>query len=289
VGDGEVVAALVRGDHELNEAKFRNLLGVEALEMADPDTVFQTTGAPTGFAGPVGLTVPIVADHAVQKMRNFVTGANREDYHLRNVNLERDFSVVRFGDIRTITPEDPCPRCGAAIEFKRGIEVGHIFKLGTKYSKAMNAVYLDEAGREAFMVMGCYGIGVGRTVAAAIEQNHDDAGIIFPIQIAPFEVIILPLQMHDAMVTATADEVYNTLRENGIDVLLDDRNERPGVKFMDADLLGIPLRITIGTRSVKNGEIEIKKRTEKEPSAVSIQDAPEFIMKQVRLLYDSTQ
>lgn len=287
--DGEIVAALVRGDHELNEAKFRNLLGVETLEMADPETVHRTTGAPTGFAGPVGLKVRMVADLAVKEMKNFVTGANREDFHLRNVNLDRDFQVEKFGDIRTITPEDTCPRCGGDIEFKRGIEVGHIFKLGTKYSRAMNAVYLDEQGRKEFMVMGCYGIGVGRTVAAAIEQNHDEAGIIFPIQIAPFEVTILPLQMHESPVTNTAEQIYRFLQKNGVDVLLDDRNERAGVKFMDADLLGIPLRVTVGTRGVKNGEIEVKMRADEEPRAVPIQDAEGFIMKQVRLLYGSTE
>lgn len=287
--DGEIVAALVRGDHELNEAKFRNLLGVETLEMADPETVHRTTGAPTGFAGPVGLKVRMVADLAVKEMKNFVTGANREDFHLRNVNLDRDFQVEKFGDIRTITPEDTCPRCGGDIEFKRGIEVGHIFKLGTKYSRAMNAVYLDEQGRKEFMVMGCYGIGVGRTVAAAIEQNHDEAGIIFPIQIAPFEVTILPLQMHESPVTNTAEQIYRFLQKNGVDVLLDDRNERAGVKFMDADLLGIPLRVTVGTRGVKNGEIEVKMRADEKPRAVPIQDAEGFIMKQVRLLYGSTE
>jgi len=287
--DGEIVAALVRGDHELNEAKFRNLLGVETLEMADPETVHRTTGAPTGFAGPVGLKVRMVADLAVKEMKNFVTGANREDFHLRNVNLDRDFQVEQFGDIRTITTEDTCPRCGGDIEFKRGIEVGHIFKLGTKYSRAMNAVYLDEQGRKEFMVMGCYGIGVGRTVAAAIEQNHDEAGIIFPIQIAPFEVTILPLQMHESPVTNTAEKIYRFLQKNGVDVLLDDRNERAGVKFMDADLLGIPLRVTVGTRGVKNGEMEVKMRADNKPRAVPIQDAEGFIMKQVRLLYGSTE
>jgi prolyl-tRNA synthetase len=257
--------------------------------MADPETVHQTTGAPTGFAGPVDLKVRMVADQALKEMKNFFTGANREDFHLRNVNLGRDFQVEQFGDIRIITSGDPCPRCGASIEFKRGIEVGHIFKLGIKYSKAMNAVFLDEQGRKEFMVMGCYGIGVGRTVAAAIEQNHDDDGIIFPVQIAPFEVIILPLQMHESTVTDTAERIYGSLRDNGIDVLLDDRNERAGVKFMDADLLGIPLRVTVGSRGVINGEVEVKMRTEKTPRPVSIQDASDFIMKQVRLLYDSTQ
>ncbi len=285
----EIVAALVRGDHELNEAKFRNLLGAETVEMADPESVHRTTGAPTGFAGPVGLKVRMVADQAVQAMKNFVAGANREDFHLKNVNLDRDFQVERFGDIRTITPQDTCPRCGAAIEFKRGIEVGHVFKLGTKYSRAMNAVFLDEQGKKKFLVMGCYGIGVGRTVAAAIEQNHDEDGIIFPIQIAPFEVIILPLQMHESTVLDAAEQIYSFLLDKGVEVLLDDRNERAGIKFMDADLLGIPLRVTVGIRGVKNGEVEVNVRAGKEPRSISIPDAAGFIMKQVHLLYDSTE
>jgi prolyl-tRNA synthetase len=289
VDETQIVAALVRGDHELNEAKFRNLLGAEIVEMADPETVHRTTGAPTGFAGPVGLKVRMVADQAVRNMKKIVSGANREDFHLQNVFLGRDFQVERFGDIRTITPQDMCPRCGAGIEFKRGIEVGHIFKLGTKYSKAMNAVFLDEQGRKEFMVMGCYGIGVGRTVAAAIEQNHDGDGIIFPIQIAPFEVIILPLQMHESTVLDAAEQIYTSLQDTGVDVLLDDRNERAGVKFMDADLLGIPLRVTVGTRGVKNGEVEVKMRAEKEPRSLSMRDAEGFIRKQVRLLNDSTE
>jgi prolyl-tRNA synthetase len=289
VDDNEIVAALVRGDHELNEAKFRNLLAADTVEMADPGTVHEVTGAPTGFAGPMGLHVRLVADRSIQTMRNFVTGANRVDYHVKNVNCDRDFTVERFGDIRTITLRDRCPRCGGEIEFRRGIEVGHITEPGTRYSHAMDAVFLDEQGRKQHTVMGCYGIDVGKTVAAAIEQHHDEDGIIFPIQIAPFEVIILPLQMHESMVLDAAEQIYSSLLEKGVEVLLDDRNERAGIKFMDADLLGIPLRVTVGTRGVKNGEVEVKMRAGKEPRSVSIPDAAGFIMKQVHLLYDSTE
>ncbi|UCF56565.1 MAG: proline--tRNA ligase [Deltaproteobacteria bacterium] len=285
--DDDVVAALVRGDHELNETKLKNLLGVEQVEMADPDLVADVTGAPMGFAGPTGLQVKLVADHAVKGMKNFVTGGNRQDLHLRNVNMERDFHVDLFGDLRMITPEDSCPRCGAGIEFGRGIEVGHIFKLGTKYSKAMGAVFLDELGIEKPIVMGCYGIGVGRTVSAAIEQNHDQDGIIFPIPIAPFEVVILPLQMHEAEVAEAADKIYRELSEHGLDVLLDDRHLRAGIKFNDADLLGTPVRITVGIRNLKNGQVEMKLRSEKESSHTLLQDAPALIEKKVKELYDS--
>lgn len=287
--DGEAVAALVRGDHELNEAKLKNLLGAEQVELADPQFVAETTGAPVGFAGPTGLKLKIVADNAIKGMKNFVTGGNREDLHLRNVNVEKDFQVDLFGDVRSITSEDSCPRCGADIRFGKGIEVGHIFKLGTKYSKTMNAVFLDEHGKERPIVMGCYGIGVGRTVAAAIEQNHDKDGIIFPIPIAPYEVVILPLQMNEKDVVDTSERLYKELADNGLDVLLDDRDMRAGFKFKDADLLGTPLRITIGTRNLKNDQVEMKLRAEGESSLVPIGDSVPTIMKKVKKLYDSSK
>ena len=285
--DGDVVAALVRGDHDLNEIKLRNLLGAEQVEMAEPGLVAEVSGAPLGFAGPMGLKVRVVADHAIEEMKNAVTGGNRQDLHLRNVNKERDFQVDLFGDLRMITPEDSCPRCGSEIRFGRGIEVGHVFKLGTKYSEAMGADFLDEDGVEKPIVMGCYGIGVGRTVAAAIEQNHDDNGIIFPIPIAPFEVVILPLQMHEPEVVKASEKIYTELSESGLDVLLDDRDLRAGVKFNDADLLGTPVRITVGMRNLKNSEVEMKLRTEKESSRVPLQDALALIKQKVKELYDS--
>jgi len=287
--DGDVVAALVRGDHELNEIKLRNILGAEQVEMADPELVADVTGAPMGFAGPMGLTVQVLADHAIEGMKNFVTGGNRQDLHLRNVNMERDFHVDLFADLRMITPEDSCPRCGAEIQFGRGIEVGHVFKLGTKYSKAMGAVFSDEEGIEKPIVMGCYGIGVGRTVAAAIEQNHDENGIIFPIPLAPFEVVILPLQMHEPEVVTASEKIYRELSESGLDVLLDDRDLRAGVKFYDADLLGTPVRVTVGMRNLKAGQVEMKLRLEKESSQVPVQEAPACIKQKVKELYDSTK
>jgi len=287
--DGDVVAALVRGDHELNEVKLRNLLGAEQVEMADPELVADVTGAPMGFAGPMGLTVQVLADHSIEGMKNFVTGGNRQDLHLRNVNIERDFHVDLFGDLRMITPEDSCPRCGAEIQFGRGIEVGHVFKLGTKYSKAMGAVFLDEEGIERPIVMGCYGIGVGRTVAAAIEQNHDENGIIFPIPLAPFEVVILPLQMQEPEVVTASEKMYRELSESGLDVLLDDRDLRAGVKFNDADLLGTPIRVTVGMRNLKMGQLEMKLRPEKQSSQVPLQEAPARIKQKLKKLYDSTK
>ena len=285
--DGEMVAALVRGDHELNEIKLKNLLGAEQVELADPQSVTEVTGAPMGFAGPVGLKVRMVADHAIKGMRNFVTGGNRQDLHLLNVNMERDFQVDLFGDLRMVTPEDSCPRCGEDIRFGRGIEVGHIFKLGTKYSKAMRAVFLDEKGSEKLIVMGCYGIGVGRTVAAAIEQNHDRDGIIFPISIAPFEVVILPLQMHKKKVVEAAEKIYRELSDEGLDVLIDDRDVRAGIKFNDADLLGTPIRVMVGMRNLKEGQAEIRMRSESESAIIPIQDAPRITGEKVKDLYDS--
>ncbi|MCP4668402.1 MAG: proline--tRNA ligase, partial [Deltaproteobacteria bacterium] len=287
VNDDEVVAAMVRGDHELNEAKLKSFLGAQSLEMAEGELVAEVTGAPVGFAGPVGLKVKGVADHAVKRMKNAVTGGNKKDVHLKNVNLGRDFEVDDFADLRMITPGDPCPRCGGEIRFGKGIEVGHIFKLGAKYSDALKAVFLDEEGRERPIIMGCYGIGVGRTVAAAIEQNHDKDGIIFPIPISPFEATILPLQIHDTAVLETAERIYQELLEQGMDVLLDDRDERAGVKFNDADLLGIPVRVTVGLKGLKNGQVEVKLRSEPESMAVPVQDAPALVMEKVKDLYDS--
>ncbi|MCP4574770.1 MAG: proline--tRNA ligase [Deltaproteobacteria bacterium] len=287
VVDEEAVAVLIRGDHELNDAKLKNVLDAQAVEMASERTVEEATGAPLGFAGPVGLKIKVVADNAVKAMKNFVVGGNEKDLHLKNVNLERDFKPSLFSDLRTIAPGDACPRCGGEIAFGRGIEVGHVFKLGVKYSEAMKAVFLNEQGKEMPMIMGCYGIGIGRTVAAAIEQNHDKDGIIFPAPVAPFEVTILPLQMHNEDVVAAASKIYDDLLNMGIDVLLDDRNERAGVKFKDADLLGIPVRITVGSRGLKNGEVEVKLRPEPESFTIPLDNAAAAISDTVKGLYDS--
>ena len=285
VMDGkEEIAVLIRGDHELNEAKLKSLLGAQSVELAAESVVRKITGAPVGFAGPVGLKIRIVADNAVKEMHDFITGGNRKDLHLKQVRFDRDFRIDLYGDVRTILPGDKCPRCGGDIAFGRGIEVGHIFKLGTKYSKALNAVFLNEEGKEQPIIMGCYGIGIGRIVAAAIEQNNDENGIVFPIPMAPFEVTILPLQMHDAAVTEAAEKIHRELSELGMDVLLDDRDERAGVKFKDADLLGIPLRVTIGSRGIKTGTVEIKQRTEKESALIPLEDAASHLKERIQSL-----
>ena len=289
LADGKPVAALVRGDHEINETKLKNFLGASVVELAPTDIIEEVTGAPTGFAGPVGLKVKIIADYGIQDGKNWVTGGNKVDVHLQNVRLGRDFQVDSFADLRLITPEDPCPRCGAPIRFSRGIEVGHIFKLGTKYSKAMRALFLDEKGEERAIVMGCYGIGVGRTVAAAIEQNHDEHGIIFPIPIAPFEVMVLALQMHDPGVREAAEKLYKGLLDKGIEVILDDRDERPGVKFNDADLIGIPVRVTVGQKGLEKDQVEIKIRGEEDSRQVSLHEAASETLNTVQKLYDSIQ
>ena len=284
--EGGPVAALVRGDHELNETKLKDVLKVQELIMADPETVFEVTGAPLGFAGAIGLKIRKVADLAIKEMKNMVMGANEEDKHILNVNEGRDFQVDEHADLRMITPSDLCPRCGGELRFSKGIEVGHIFKLGTKYSEALKATFLDGNGREAPIVMGCYGIGIGRVVAAAIEQSHDENGIIFPISISPFEVTILPLELHEARVGKVAEELYQHLSDLGMAVFLDDRDERPGFKLKDADLLGIPVRVVMSPRTLKQDSIEIKLRSLPDLKLVPVDAASKAIKGVVKGLYD---
>ncbi len=260
MADDEPVAVLVRGDRKMEEVKLKNLLGVAEVEIVDSDKVYEITGVPTGYLGPVGLAVKIVADQEVAAMRNFYVGGNEKNYHMKNVNLGRDFQVDGVADLRQISSSDPCPECGAGLELTEGIEVGHVFKLGTGYSESMEATFQDSDGQKKHFVMGCYGIGVSRVVAAAIEQNHDTNGIIFPVPLAPYTVIILNLGLKDEKITATAEQLYNELQIQGIDVILDDRDERPGSKFKDADLLGIPFRVTIGKGLSKSGLVEMRTR-----------------------------
>jgi prolyl-tRNA synthetase len=279
--DGKPVAALVRGDRELNEIKLKNHLRAQDVKLATPEQVVAWTGAPVGFAGPVGLKAPgivIVADRELDFDCGWVVGANAADAHLRNVDLRRDVKVDAYADLRNITEADKCPRCGGAVRLRRGIEVGHVFKLGLKYSKAMNAVFLDENGREQIMVMGCYGIGVSRIVASAIEQNHDDDGIKFPPSIAPYEVSLLSLAGgKDPEVAAAADRLYEELVRAGVEVLYDDRDERPGVKFKDADLMGMPMQLVLGGKGLKAGIIEAKDRRTGEKRELKLADfAAEF-------------
>jgi prolyl-tRNA synthetase len=273
--DGQLHAVLVRGDHELNEIKLKKKLGAAVVTLAEEAEVRAATQAPVGFAGPVGSlkVASILADNAVRGMVDAVTGANEADQHLVGVNESRDFQVTAFHDLRMAGDGDACPRCGGRLKGFRGIEVGHVFYLGTKYSKSMNCAYQNEAGDDVPMVMGCYGIGVTRIMAAAIEQNHDKDGIVWPVAIAPFHVAILPLQMNVPEVVAAAEKLYEELSDAGVQVLLDDRDERAGSKFKDADLIGLPFRVAIGARALQEGVIELKHRRGGEVVKVPLADA----------------
>jgi len=275
---GEPVAALVRGDHEINEVKLARVLGTE-VEPADPETIEKVTGAPVGFAGPVGLDVKIVADQGVLSVCNYVTGANKADTHYVNVNIGRDFQPTEVADIRFVVDGDACPECGTTLDLKHGIEIGHVFKLGTKYSKKLGAVFLDEHGKEQPMVMGCYGIGVNRIIAAAIEMSWDDKGIIWPMGIAPYQVELIPLNMDMPEITGLADKLYADLTEAGIEVLMDDRDESPGIKFNDADLIGLPIRVVVGKKALEKGGVEIKRRTEPKPRLITADKVPGEVKK----------
>jgi prolyl-tRNA synthetase len=256
----DTVAVLIRGDHEVNEVKLARLLKVTDVVLADSETVQQVTGAPLGFAGPVGLNhTRVLADHAVKGMRNVVIGANKADTHYQNANLGRDFTVEQFADLRNAQAGDPSPRGPGVLTLAKGIEVGQVFLLGTKYSHKMNAAVLDDQGKERLAIMGCYGIGVGRTAAAAIEQHHDEKGIIWPFPIAPFHVHLLTVSQSEKTSEAAA-RLYADLLAEGIEVLWDDRADRAGVKFNDADLIGAPFQIVIGDKGLADGVMEIKVR-----------------------------
>ena len=269
--DKEPVAVLLRGDHDLNEVKFNKYLGATSLEMADEETIRRLTGGPVGFSGPIGLKdVRIIADNTVKGMRNFVTGSNKIDLHLVNVNHGRDFEVKEWADLRHITDGDLCPKCcNAKIRLEKTIEVGHTFKLGMKYSKALKAGFLDSDGTEKTCIMGCYGIGVNRIIASCIEQNYDKDGIIWPPEIAPYRVTILCLNMSHKESNDTAEWLYRELSSSGIDVLFDDRQESAGVKFKDADLIGIPFQVVVGERALAKSQVEIKQRRDKSVELVS--------------------
>jgi prolyl-tRNA synthetase len=255
------VAALVRGDHELNESKLGRALGAGSVELADEETIERVTGAPVGFAGPVGLEgVEIVADRAVMGIRDGVTGANRADAHLMGVTPGEDFTPHHLADIRTARNGDPCLECGRAMKLSHGIEVGHVFQLGTKYSKALEARFLDDSGRSRPYLMGSYGIGVNRIAAALVERFADEDGIVWHPAIAPYQAVVMPLNMSDEQVAGAAEDAYEALRQAGVDVLLDDREERPGVKFNDADLIGFPLRVVVGRGYLTSGKLEVQVR-----------------------------
>lgn len=280
--DDRPVAALVRGDEEINEIKLKNYLACDAIELATEDIIREVTNSPRGFAGPIGIRCDVIADYSLINMKNFVVGGNKENYHIKGCNIGRDVKIKNFADVRLMKDADTCPRCGGTIHFARGIEVGHVFKLGTKYSKAMNATFLDKDGTEKYMIMGCYGIGIGRTVAACIEQSNDKDGIVWPMPIAPYQVIITPVNMKDEQLSKAAEDIYRKLDDRGVEVILDDRNERAGVKFKDADLIGIPLRITIGSKSFTEGKVEIKSRQTGEIEAVPVEGTEDFICKKIK-------
>jgi prolyl-tRNA synthetase len=279
-GNAGLVALVLRGDHTLNEIKAENLAGVaEPLTMATDEEIEQAVGCKPGSIGPVNLNVPVIVDRSAAHLADFVCGANREGFHLTGVNWERDAALERVEDLRNVVEGDPSPDGKGTLEIRRGIEVGHIFKLGNKYSTAMNATVLDENGKTVIMDMGCYGLGVSRVVAAAIEQNHDENGIIWPDAIAPFQVAIVTLNAHKSPTVAEAGEkLYEQLRQAGYDVLLDDRKERPGVKFADMELIGIPHRFVVSERGLAAGTLEYKGRKDAEKQDVPVAEALPFLV-----------
>jgi prolyl-tRNA synthetase len=281
-GDSEaapLVALVLRGDHQLNAIKAEKLGGVASpLTFADESAIKAALGCGPGSIGPVGIGMPVLVDRAAAHVADFACGANRDGVHLAGVNWDRDCKPTRVEDLREVVPGDPSPDGNGMLEIKRGIEVGHIFQLGTKYSDAMNAQVLDENGKNCTMSMGCYGIGVSRIVAAAIEQNHDEAGIIWPDAMAPFQVVIVPLNMNKSEAVAScANELYDALSQQGVEVLLDDRNERPGVKFADMELIGIPHRVVVGDRALAEEKLEYKGRRDADSQLVPRDDILEFL------------
>ncbi|MDK0586691.1 proline--tRNA ligase [Clostridium perfringens] len=270
--DDKVVAVVLRGDREANEVKIANAIGeVIELEMASEEAVKEATGAAVGFAGPMGIKVDmLLVDQEVANMYNFIIGANETDMHLKNVNYGRDFEGI-VGDFRNVTIGEKCPECGKEITISRGTEVGHIFKLGTKYSESMGATFIDEDGKAKPFIMGCYGIGVTRTVASIIEQHNDENGIIWPLEVAPYHVSVIPVNVKNEEQATKAEEIYNELRKMGVEALLDDRKERAGVKFKDSELMGIPMRITVG-KMIGEGQVEFKLRNGGEVETLSIEE-----------------
>lgn len=270
--DGKTVAVVVRGDREVNETKVINAIGgIVEFELASEEVVQNVTKASVGFAGPIGIEVDyLFIDNEVAEQNNIVIGANKSDYHIKNANYSRDFEGI-VGDFRNVTEGDKCTKCGSKLEIARGVEVGHIFKLGTKYSEAMGATYIDKDGKSKPIVMGCYGIGIERTAAAIIEQHHDENGIVWPLSIAPYQVIVVPVNIKKTEQMEAAEKIYKELQSMGIEVLLDDRDERVGVKFKDSELVGIPMRITVG-KDISEGMVEFKLRSEDSKELISLDE-----------------
>ncbi len=290
IADSNPVAVLIRGDIEINEVKLKNSLKAVELQLADSNTIEKVTGAKVGFAGPVNLkNIKIIADESIKYIVNGITGANETDFHFKNVNYERDFQVDEFFDLSTVKEGDLCINCSSKLEFRRGIEVGHIFKLGTKYTESMEVKFLDKDNAEKHPIMGCYGIGVDRTVAAIIEQSNDKFGIIWPITVAPFEVIVIPVPLKSENARNTAFDIYNGLLKKDYEVLIDDREVSPGFKFKDADLIGIPIKVIVGDKNLKNNKIELKLRKNNESILVDLNNAEseiESLIKKEYSLYE---
>ena len=278
--DGKPVAVMVRGDRDVNETKLRKLFDANEVELADAEMVMQATGAEIGFAGPVGIKCTLVMDNEVSYMTDFVVGANKTGYHYTGVN-QSDFKADKTADVRNIVEGDTCPKCGGKVHFAHGIEVGNTFKLGTKYSKALDLQYLDANNQLQYVWMGSYGIGPGRCMAALAEQRSDENGLNWPVNIAPYKAAIVLISAKDEQQVAAAEELYDSLRKAGIEVLLDDRDERPGVKFKDMDLIGIPYRITVG-RGVQDGKVELKLRANGEVQEIALSDIADTVAKLVR-------
>lgn len=286
--DGKPVAVLIRGDHDANENKIRRALGAKSVELADDATIHAATNAPTGFAGPVGIQCEIIADHDIPLMGASIVGANKADAHLVNVYVGRDYTLPTDADGHTVTfdlrnaaADDPCPKCAGKLALVHGIEVGHVFKLGTKYTVALDATFLDEKEQRHPIIMGCYGIGVNRIIASLAETKHDDKGLIWPLSIAPYSVLLIPLNIQDEAVMKVAGEYYDALRKAGVDVLFDDRDQRPGFKFKDADLIGIPMQVVIGGKGLQEGKIEIKWRTEENATKVDVAAGVQTVLEQL--------
>jgi prolyl-tRNA synthetase len=284
VADGNPVAVLIRGDHEANEYKIKRQLEIDKLELASAAVVERVTGAPVGFAGPIRMIekIPIHADSCVMEIYNAIVGANRADKHLVNVNTMRDFMPERIGDFRNAVSGDACPRCSAILAVRSAIEVGHVFKLGTKYAEQLNAKFLDADESQKTIIMGCYGIGINRIIAGVVESSHDDAGIIWPVSVAPFEAVICPMKVADGATMQLANSLHDKLWESGVDCIVDDRDQRAGVKFKDADLIGFPLRIVIGDKGLAEGKIEVKWRWDKETTMLPIENAAEQIINLIK-------
>jgi prolyl-tRNA synthetase len=274
----EPVLVLIPGHREINQVKLKNVLGGKSPSLAQPEEAQRILGMPMGFVTPVGAKVKILADFGIERLSSGVVGAGEEDYHLVGAKAGRDFKVDAYFDLAEVVEGDKCPRCSSPITIKKGIEVGHVFKLGLKYSESMKAYFAKADGAEAPIVMGCYGIGVGRTAAASVEQNHDADGIVWPMAIAPFEVHILPLQTQTPKVMEASIELYDRLLDLGVETLLDDRDERPGLKFKDADLIGIPIRVTVSEKSLLKGQIELKRRDTREMTMLDVEKSVEYIL-----------